>query len=118
MTDLWNAQAPETGASDSVSGSLRISDLVTPPKIPPGSGWRKLVYGLTAKRVNPGESPAERHRRELRERIRRHKRNSNSTHGYALYIHTTTLAYVLTLWRIQEAAQSSVHQNYILPVTQ
>ena len=64
MTDLWNAQAPETGASDSVSGSLRISDLVTPPKIPPGSGWRKLVYGLTAKRVNPGESPAERHRRE------------------------------------------------------
>lgn len=60
--------------SDSVSGTLRISDLVTPRKIPPGAGWRKLIYSVSAKTVNPGESPAERHYRELRERIRRHIR--------------------------------------------
>jgi len=60
--------------SDSVSGTLRISDMVAPRKIPPGSGWRKFVYHVTAKTINPGESPAERHYRELRERIRRHIR--------------------------------------------
>lgn len=59
---------------DSVSGTLRISDLVSPRKIPPGSGWRRLTYNVSFKTVNPGESPAERHYRELRERIRRHIR--------------------------------------------
>ncbi len=59
---------------DSVSGTLRISDMVAPRKIPPGGGWRKAVYNLSFKTVNPGESPAERHYRELRERIRRHIR--------------------------------------------
>jgi MinD-like ATPase involved in chromosome partitioning or flagellar assembly len=57
-----------------VSETLRISDMVTPRKIPPGSGWRKVVYSSTLKGVNPGESPAERHLRELRDRIRRHIR--------------------------------------------
>jgi MinD-like ATPase involved in chromosome partitioning or flagellar assembly len=59
---------------ESVSETLRISDMVTPRKIPPGSGWRKVVYSSTFKSVNPGESPAERHLRELRDRIRRHIR--------------------------------------------
>lgn len=59
---------------ESVSESLRISDLVAPRKIPPGSGWRKLVYTCSFKTINPGESPAERHYRELRDRIRRHIR--------------------------------------------
>jgi len=59
---------------DSVSGTLRISDMVAPRKIPPGSGWRKLLYNVSFKTVNLGESPAERHYRELRERIRRHIR--------------------------------------------
>ena len=62
------------GQTDSVSGTLRISDMVAPRKIPPGSGWRKLVYYISGKTLNPGESPAERHYRELRERIRRHIR--------------------------------------------
>jgi len=62
------------GQTDSVSGTLRISDMVAPRKIPPGSGWRKLVYSISGKTLNPGESPAERHYRELRERIRRHIR--------------------------------------------
>lgn len=60
--------------TDSVSGTLRISDMVAPRKIPPGGGWRKAVYKVSLKTVNPGESPAERHYRELRERIRRHIR--------------------------------------------
>lgn len=59
---------------ESVSGKLRISDMVAPRKIPPGSGWRKLLYVISFRTVNPGESPAERHYRELRERIRRHIR--------------------------------------------
>lgn len=63
-----------TQAPESVSGTLRISDMVAPRKIPPGSGWRKTVYAMSFRLVNPGESPAERHYRELRERIRRHIR--------------------------------------------
>lgn len=64
---------PRSGI-ESVSGTLRISDMVSPRKIPPGSGWRKLVYSASGKMLNPGESPSERHYRELRERIRRHIR--------------------------------------------
>lgn len=63
-----------TEHQDSVSGTLRISDMVAPRKIPPGSGWRRLVYAGSFKTINPGESPAERHLRELRDRIRRHIR--------------------------------------------
>ncbi|CAN5191657.1 MinD/ParA family protein [soil metagenome] len=48
--------------------------MVAPRKIPPGSGWRKFIYRATFNAVNLGESPAERHYRELRERIRRHIR--------------------------------------------
>lgn len=48
--------------------------MVAPRKIPPGGGWRKAVYSFSFKTINPGESPAERHYRELRERIRRHIR--------------------------------------------
>lgn len=59
---------------ESVSDTLRISDLVAPRKIPPGSGWRRLVYRGSFETVNVGESPAERHYRELRARIRRHIR--------------------------------------------
>ena len=90
MTNPWNAPGPsvdprESGRSDnygshfrnqqdSVSGTLRISDMVAPRKIPPGSGWRKFIYNASFKTMNLGESPAERHYRELRERIRRHIR--------------------------------------------
>lgn len=81
MTNLWNdtrsvleTAPPAMAQQESVSGTLRISDLVAPRKIPPGSGWRKLVYHCSFKAINPGESPAEQHYRELRERIRRHIR--------------------------------------------
>ncbi len=59
---------------DCVSDTLRISDMVTPRKIPPGAGWRKAVYAMSCHAINPGESRAQRHYRELRERIRRHIR--------------------------------------------
>lgn len=59
---------------DSAADSMRISDLATPRKIPPGSGWRKFIYRVSFKLINPGESPRERHYRELRGRIRRHIR--------------------------------------------
>lgn len=58
----------------SISGTLRVSDMVAPRKIPPGSGWRKFVHRVSFRSINLGESPAERHYRELRDRIRRHVR--------------------------------------------
>ncbi len=75
MAAPWNESGNVMGRQqDSVSGTLRISDMVAPRKIPPGSGWRRFVHNVSFKAVNPGESPAERHYRELRERIRRHIR--------------------------------------------
>ena len=74
MTISWEDTGHNTAQPDSVSSTLRISDMVSPRKIPPGSGWRKSVYTVSFKTVNPGESPAERHYRELRDRIRRHIR--------------------------------------------
>lgn len=75
MAAPWNESGNVSGRrQDSVSGTLRISDMVAPRKIPPGSGWRRFVHSVSFKTVNPGESPAERHYRELRERIRRHIR--------------------------------------------
>lgn len=59
---------------DSVSGTLRISDLVAPRKVPPGRGWRKAVHTASFHTINLGQSPAERHYRELQDRIRRHIR--------------------------------------------
>lgn len=59
---------------DSVSDTMRITDLAAPRKIPPGSGWRKFIYSVTFHKINPGESPGERHYRELQNRIRRHIR--------------------------------------------
>src|SRR6185312_4882865 len=89
VTNPWNTPANSTEQGtpssrqsagsrqqhpDSVSGTLRISDMVTPRKIPPGSGWRKFIYNASFQTINLGESPAERHNRELQGRIRRHIR--------------------------------------------
>lgn len=72
---VWSeSPAARPGQTESVSETLRISDMVAPRKIPPGSGWRKLIYTASFHAVNPGESPSERHFRELQARIRRHIR--------------------------------------------
>lgn len=60
--------------SDALSRSIRISDLVAPRRIPPGTGWRRWIYRMSFTRINLGESPSEQHYRQLRERIRRHVR--------------------------------------------
>ncbi len=54
----------------SLSSTMRISDMVTPPRIPPGEGWRKLLYNMSFHTINLGESRSERRYRELRTRIR------------------------------------------------
>lgn len=71
MTNTWTTHS---NASESVSETLRISDMVAPRRVPPGAGWRKFLYRLSFRTINLGGSPAERHRRELQERIRRHIR--------------------------------------------
>ncbi|MDT8909889.1 MinD/ParA family protein [Amycolatopsis sp. PS_44_ISF1] len=48
---------------------LSTAHLVKQVKRPPQSGWRKAVYLGTGKLVNPGESPADRRRRELIARV-------------------------------------------------
>ncbi|AZP79698.1 MinD/ParA family ATP-binding protein [Mycobacterium avium] len=67
---------PSEGSNfpDSVSDTMRITDLAAPRKIPPGSGWRKFIYTISFHKINPGESPRERHYRDLQNRIRRHIR--------------------------------------------
>ena len=49
---------------------MRISDMVTPPRIPPGEGWRKLLYNVSFRTINLGESRSERRYRKFRMRIR------------------------------------------------
>jgi MinD-like ATPase involved in chromosome partitioning or flagellar assembly len=48
---------------------LSSAHLVRQEKRRPQSGWRKALYLGTGKLVNPGESPADRHRRELIARV-------------------------------------------------
>lgn len=46
-------------------GAGAVHNPVRPPRRTPRSGWRKALYLGSGKLVNPGESPAERHQREL-----------------------------------------------------
>ena len=71
---LGRGDPPTARHRDSVSDTMRITDLAAPRKIPPGSGWRKFFYNVSFHKINLGESPGERHYRELKERIRRHIR--------------------------------------------
>ncbi|QJY50554.1 MinD/ParA family protein [Pseudonocardia broussonetiae] len=48
---------------------LSSARLLRPTKRPPQSGWRRLVYVLSGRLFNPGESPADVRRRELTVRI-------------------------------------------------
>lgn len=48
---------------------LSSARLLRPARRPPQSGWRRLVYVLSGRLVNPGESPADVRRRELIARI-------------------------------------------------
>jgi MinD-like ATPase involved in chromosome partitioning or flagellar assembly len=48
---------------------LSSARLLRPAKRPPQSGWRRMVYVLSGRLINPGESPADIRRRELIARI-------------------------------------------------
>lgn len=48
---------------------LASAQLIRPAKRTPQSGWRKAVYVASGRLVNPGESPADRRRRELIARV-------------------------------------------------
>jgi MinD-like ATPase involved in chromosome partitioning or flagellar assembly len=50
--------------------SIRTSELVPTRKVPPGHGWRRLVYNATFKLVNLGQSPGELRQAHLEAKIR------------------------------------------------
>jgi MinD-like ATPase involved in chromosome partitioning or flagellar assembly len=50
--------------------SIRTSELVPIRKVPPGSGWRRLVYNATFGLVNLGQSPGELRQAQLEAKIR------------------------------------------------
>ncbi|WP_425570577.1 MinD/ParA family ATP-binding protein [Pseudonocardia adelaidensis] len=50
---------------------LSTARVLAPTRRPPQSGWRRLVYLLSGRLINPGESPADIRRRELTARVNR-----------------------------------------------
>ncbi len=50
---------------------LSSARLLRPVKRVPQSGWRRLLYVLSGRLINPGESPADTRRRELTHRLQR-----------------------------------------------
>jgi len=64
------AQRARIGQVD-VGGSADLTSarLLRPSKRPPQSGWRRAVYVLSGKLINPGESPTDIRRRELTVRV-------------------------------------------------
>ena len=50
--------------------SIRSSELVPTRRIPPGRGWRKVLYIASFNLVNLGQSPDERYQGELETKIR------------------------------------------------
>jgi MinD-like ATPase involved in chromosome partitioning or flagellar assembly len=79
--DYRSPQPPAAGAGawPSAQGSaaswnyvdnIRSDELVPTRRIPPGSGWRKVLYLSTFKLINPGQSPDERYEDELEAKVR------------------------------------------------
>jgi MinD-like ATPase involved in chromosome partitioning or flagellar assembly len=64
-------QAPPMpyGGQGGAGDDLTSAQLVRRVKRRPQSGWRKAVYVASGKLINPGESPADRRRRELIARV-------------------------------------------------
>lgn len=62
-------QGSPLASGDLLHEQLRASDLVASRKIPPGRGWRKLLYRLSFGAINTGESPDEQQLRKLKSQI-------------------------------------------------
>jgi len=54
---------------DRHAADLSSARLLRPSKRPPQSGWRRVVYVLSGRLINPGESPADVRRHELTARV-------------------------------------------------
>ncbi|MDT7710161.1 MAG: hypothetical protein QOG20_5768, partial [Pseudonocardiales bacterium] len=62
-------EAQQARNPDQANPDLSSARLLRPSKRPPQSGWRRLVYVLSGRLLNPGESPADIERRELTVRV-------------------------------------------------
>jgi MinD-like ATPase involved in chromosome partitioning or flagellar assembly len=62
-------RARSSGGTEPPGTDLSSAQLLRPAKRPPQSGWRRLVYVLSGRLINPGESPADVRRRELTARV-------------------------------------------------
>lgn len=62
-------EAQRARSTDRPSGALSSARLLRPGARPPQSGWRRLLYVLSGRLINPGESRADARRRELTARI-------------------------------------------------
>lgn len=67
--DAQRRQASPLANGDLIHEHLRASDLVASRKIPPGRGWRKLLYRLSFGAINTGESPDEQQVRKLKTQV-------------------------------------------------
>ncbi|WP_346270968.1 AAA family ATPase [Pseudonocardia sp.] len=65
--EAHRARAAEAALTD--DAALSSARLLRPSKRPPQSGWRKLLYLVTGRMLNPGESPADVRKRELTARV-------------------------------------------------
>jgi MinD-like ATPase involved in chromosome partitioning or flagellar assembly len=62
--------AQGSAASWNYVDNIRSDELVPTRRIPPGRGWRKVLYLSTFKLINPGQSPDERYEDELEAKVR------------------------------------------------
>jgi MinD-like ATPase involved in chromosome partitioning or flagellar assembly len=62
--------AQGSAANRNYLDSIRSSELVPTRRIPPGRGWRKVLYIASFNLVNLGQSPDERYQGELETKIR------------------------------------------------
>ncbi|MGH3556040.1 MAG: MinD/ParA family ATP-binding protein [Mycobacterium sp.] len=67
--DAQRRQASPLAGGDLLHEQLRASDLVATRRIPPGRGWRKLLYRWSFGAVNTGESPDEQQVRKLNTQV-------------------------------------------------
>ncbi|MGJ7905701.1 AAA family ATPase [Actinopolyspora sp. H202] len=62
-------QMPPGQQDPAAAQDLSSAQLLRQSKRPPQSGWRRAIYLASGKTINPGESPADVHHRELISRI-------------------------------------------------
>ncbi len=64
-------EAQRARSGSAVRPDLTTARVLTATRRPPQSGWRRFVYLVSGRLINPGESPADIHKRELTARVNR-----------------------------------------------